>query len=380
MTSTMRWPYKAITTATVIFTVVFAIGCGQKTEISRPNQSEQPNILLITLDTTRVDHLGCYGYSRETSPNLDRLADESVVYTRCVATASSTLPSHASLFTGKFTSSHGARNDPNGSLHLSAALDEKFAAYRARPLAVNEITLPLLLQRHGYRTGGVVAGPWMKKIFGWTKGFDYYDDTEIGSVNGRLADSVTDSALMWLEEQPREPFFLFLNYFDPHSPYQPPWKDVEQFLPKSISRSNFSYDLDKLSKQLPREEFLDAMNALYDGEILFMDRHLGRLLERLKKLRLYDNTWIVVTADHGELLGEHDEFGHFDRLYQEEIMIPLMMKYPGSAPVGRNDQWIQPIDILPEVCAQMGMSYPRTCRGTFPTTFSTPSFPKHTRI
>ena len=358
---------ESLVKAAGLVAVFLTAGCAQRSKPSGTNQFDRPNILLITLDTTRADHLGCYGYERTTSPHLDRLAAEAVVYTRAVATASSTLPSHAALFTGKFTSSHGARNDPNGPLRLSDALEEKFDAWRARPLALEEVTLPIILQRLGYRTGGVVAGPWLKTIFGWTKGFDFYDDTQIGSVNGRLGDSVTDSALQWIEEKPHEPFFLFLNYFDPHWPYQPPWKDVEQFLPKSVSRSDFSYDLDKLSKVLPRDQFLEVMNALYDGEILFMDRHLGRLIERLKKLRLYDNTWIIVTADHGELLGEHDEFGHFDRLYQEEILIPLIMKYPGGdGPVGRDEKWIQPIDILPEICAKLGRGLPPHVQGNAP--------------
>jgi len=134
-------------------------GCSQKKTL---------NVILITLDTTRADHLSCYGYHRQTSPNLDKLAKESVVYTKAIAPSSWTLPSHASLFTGKFTSSHGAQYDSDGPLHLTDAIHapKAWQVYRARGLAQNEITLAEILRKVGYSTGAVVGGPWMKKVFG----------------------------------------------------------------------------------------------------------------------------------------------------------------------------------------------------------------------
>ncbi len=162
-------------------------GCAQR------QKGKRPNVILVTLDTTRADRLGCYGYYRQTSPNLDKLADDSLVYTRAIAPSSWTLPSHASLFTGKFTSSHGAQKDPHGPLHLSEAIKgpESFKVARARGLSHNELTLAQILREAGYTTGAVVGGPWMKRVFGLDKGFSFYDDSQISTVGGRLARDVT---------------------------------------------------------------------------------------------------------------------------------------------------------------------------------------------
>ena len=138
----------------------------------------RPNVVLITLDTTRADHLGCYGYERATSPNLDRLAEASIVYTHMIATSSWTLPAHATLFTGKFTSSHGARYDPEGPLVLSDAIEGPWSIYRARGLGEEGRTLAQVLQEAGYATGAVVGGPWMKRVFGLDRGFDFYEIKE----------------------------------------------------------------------------------------------------------------------------------------------------------------------------------------------------------
>src|SRR5262249_10289738 len=148
--------------------------------------------ILITLDTTRVDRLGCYGYAHPTTPNIDSIAEKSVIYTRAIAPSSWTLPSHASIFTGKFTTSHGAEYDPNGPLHLLDVIDgpQAWKSYRVRGIAKDEKTLPMHLKNAGYATGAVVAGPWLRKIFVLSKGFDYYDDSQITGLNGRTADQV----------------------------------------------------------------------------------------------------------------------------------------------------------------------------------------------
>jgi arylsulfatase len=192
-----------------------------------PDASPRPNILLITLDTTRADRLGTYGYGKATSPNLDALAAKSVVYTSAVSTTCWTLPAHATLMTGKLTSSHGARLDPEGPISLAQAIQGPTERYRARGLSPRERTLALVLGEEGYATAAVVASPWLKRIMGLDLGFASYDDDEIDQLGGRRATSVTASALRWLRSRPEhEPFFLFLNYFDPHGPYDPP----ERFL------------------------------------------------------------------------------------------------------------------------------------------------------
>ncbi len=247
------------------------------------SETSLPNIVLITLDTTRRDRLGLYGYPLPTSPNLDRLAKDALVYTQAYSTSSWTMPAHASLFTGKFPSSHGAQYDRNGPLILTDGIagPESWDGFRARGIAVNEITLALLLQEKGYDTGAIVAGPWLKKIFGLDKGFTHFDDNEIDTVNGRTAGLVTDAAVAWIEQSINRsahqdkgmPFFLFLNYYDPHDPYASPRNIVPLFLPKD-------YVLDK-TNPLPINHI--ELNAYYDAEIHYMDHYLGQLFSFLKR-------------------------------------------------------------------------------------------------
>jgi arylsulfatase A-like enzyme len=326
------------------------IGCGKKQPVSRPN------IILIILDTTRADRLSCYGYERKTSPNIDKLAGESVLYSRAIAPSSWTLPSHASLFTGKFTTSHGAKYDPEGPLDLTDAIDDKDEEkeYRARGLSQNELTLASILKEAGYMTAAVVGGPWLKRVFGLAKGFDHYDDTQINTLDGINADQVTDSAARWLDKSYKKKFFLFLNYFDPHAPYSPPDEFVEKLLPDGIL----------LSKDRPQ---LGIYNALYDAEILFMDYHVGRLFQKLKDCGVYDSSWIIVTADHGELLGEHGQSGHGSYLYQEEIHIPLLFKYPAKeASPGRTDTMVQLNDVFAMILNRLGIALPENIQAGLP--------------
>ena len=323
-------------------------GCSKKAPHDRPN------IILVTLDTTRADHLSCYGHDRKTSPKLDKLAEGSLVYTQAIAPSSWTLPSHASLFTGKFTSSHGARYDPGGPFFLSDALGEHplYKRFRARGLAQDEEPLAAILKNNGYQTAAVVAGPWLKKVFGLAKGFDYYDDSKITRINGKTADRVTDSALNWLKEFHKKEFFLFLNYFDPHEPYMAPREFLEKLVPNRI----FSL----VSK-------LEAERIRYDAEILFMDHHFGRVIQKLKDMGIYDNTWIIVTADHGELLGEHGKFRHGFYLYQEEIHIPLILKYPaGEVAPGQTDVMIQLNDIFAMILDRLQIPLPKNTQASLP--------------
>lgn len=320
------------------------VACG-----SDPESPRRPNVLLITLDTTRADFLGSYGHPGETSPHLDRLAEESVLYKEAVATSSWTLPSHASLFTGKFTASHGARYDPEGPLILTDAIAGKpgWEQIRARGLEGAQPTLATLLAGEGYDTGAVVAGPWLKRVMGLDAGFAFYDDAGIESVNGRLAKGVTDAALAWLAQPRERPFFLFLNYFDPHAPFSPP-REFLRLRPRG---------------DLPEEE--SRRLGRYEAEIRSMDHHIGRLLDDLRRKGVYDDTWIFVTADHGEALGEHGTRGHGATLYQEVIHIPLFVKHPkgGASPAVREGR-VQLVDILPTIVEGIGAQVPPGVQGT----------------
>jgi arylsulfatase A-like enzyme len=310
-------------------------GCGARIE--------RPSVVLVTLDTTRSDRLGFSGYARATSPNLDALAARSQVFTRAIAASSWTLPSHASIFTGKLPASHGARYDPEGPLRLTEAIagPEEWSEYRARGLSPQETTLAGILRDAGYRTGAVVGGPWMKRIFGLDTGFERYDEDGIADVNGRLASEVTTAALRFLEEDRDRPFFLFLNYFDPHGPYEAP------------SPYGGTYGAEPGDR--------------YDEEILYMDHHIGRLFEGMEKLGLLEDCLIVVTADHGELLGEHGKMGHGTTLFEEEVRVPFLVKYPGNevAP-GRTDRPVHHVDVLPIILDRLGLPLPSGGQGGVP--------------
>ncbi|MBW2281299.1 MAG: sulfatase [Deltaproteobacteria bacterium] len=307
---------------------------------------------MISLDTTRADRLGCYGYGEQTSPSLDALAAVSVVYTRAVSTTSWTLPGHATLLTGKLTSSHGARLDVDGPISLADAIEGPFERYRARGLSPHERPLPLLLGEHGYATAGIVAGPWLKRVTGLDLGFDHYDDGGIDPTHGRLAPSVTGAALDWLRSRPRDrPFFLFLNYFDPHGPYDPP--------------ARFRGAPPRLTSDMPREQRIRTRARwLYDGEIRFMDFWVGKLLDGLRDLDLFDDTWIIVTADHGEALWEDGIQGHGTALERAVLAIPFIVKYPGTghAPE-RSDERVQLTDVLPTLLDALGLPIPDDIQG-----------------
>lgn len=309
----------------------------------------RPDIVLITLDTTRADRLGCYGYGGETTPNLDRLAAEAVVYQRAYSTTSWTFPAHASLFTGKFTASHGARYHPEGSLLLTNVVSgpERWRQFRVRGLGRGQRTLAAILSDAGYSTGAVVGGPWLKRVMGLDDGFDHYDDDGTASTNGRPASEVTDRALDWIARDTPSPFFLFVNYFDPHEPLKAPPEFIRE--PPAGGKSNAP---------------TDRRSQLYDAEIRFMDHHIGRLLRGLRRLDRYERCWIIIAADHGELLGEHGLIGHGNTLNEEIVHIPLIVKYPsGQGPTGTDDSPVQLVDVFATILDGLGLAIPPGVQG-----------------
>jgi arylsulfatase A-like enzyme len=318
----------------------------------------QPDVVLITLDTTRADHMSAYGYPRETTPHLDTLADDAVRFDSAYAVTSWTLPSHASIFTGKFPSAHGAQYDPHGPLSLTQEGGIKgpraWSRIRARPLSDREVTLAAVLEASGYATGAVVAGPWMKRVFGLDVGFAHYDDrnfavlNRLGELNGRPAEDVSDAAIAFVDQHQDEPFFLFLNYYDPHAPLLPPPSHLSRFWPGDP----------------PKTPTLEYQLASYDAEIHYMDHHVGRLLDHLRRRGLYEDAWIIVVADHGELMGDGGLFGHGDSLSQAEIHIPLIIKEPGTdRPRGVDDTKVQQVDLMPTLLTRLGLPLPPNLQG-----------------
>jgi len=328
---------------------VATLGCGERTQHPRA----PANVVLITLDTTRPDHLGLYGHTRPTSPTLDMLGSESQVFDNAYSTSSWTLPAHASLFTGMLPTSHGGDKDPEGALVLSAEIEapETWKIYRANAPRTDVPTLAEVLKGAGYATGAVVGGPWMKRVFGLGRGFDFYDDENI-VADGRPANELTERARAWLRER-KTPFFLFLNYFDPHTPYTAPDTYAKQVLGGAT-----------FSKNAPQDEI---RLLLYDAEIRFTDDQISLLFLELHRLGLYDSSWIIVTADHGELFGEHERYGHGITLDQEVVRVPLIVKPPlGVATPGRRKEWVQLTDVMALVLDALGLPTPPSSQGSVP--------------
>ena len=326
--------------------------------------AEGPSILLVTFDTTRADHLSCYGYPKKTSPRIDQLAADALRFENAYSVSSWTLPAHASLFTGKFPSAHGARYNPEGKINLVMEGGIKgnpaWNQYRANTIAKTEITLARILTERGYATHAIIGGPWMKAVFGLDEGFESYDDSNFvlqqgSELNGRTAEDITDHAIAFVDAHAGEPFFLFLNYYDPHSPYTPAPEYLARFWSGPLpARGQQSWEFN---------------NARYDAEIRYTDEHFGRLLDHLRAKRLYEDMWIVFTADHGELMGEQDDEGtpmggHGDSLSQAEVHIPLIVKEPGPGrPRGVSDVFVQQVDVMPTLLDRLGLPHPPNLQG-----------------
>lgn len=295
------------------------------------------NVIIIAVDTLRADHLGCYGYSRDTSPNIDDLAARGVLCERCISPAPWTLPSFSSVFTSLYPTQHGAET-------VHSTLRESVP------------TLAGILKDHGYATGAVINAPALKPAYGVNRGFDHYHMTP---EEGRIADGTTRDALRWLDAIGQEPFLAFVHYFDPHLSYSPPEPYGKKFTGDYESPIGYSFNLEGFSRvrdsmfvqmqqltQADRDRIVD----LYDGEIAFTDAAIADLLGGLDERGLLENTLIVFLSDHGEEFFEHGGFEHGHSLYQELIHVPLFFCLPGRLPEGvRLSRPVRLIDVAPTI-------------------------------
>jgi arylsulfatase A-like enzyme len=294
----------------------------------------KPNLILISIDCLRADHLGTYGYERNTSPNLDRFAEDGVVFETAVSTSSWTLPTHMSMMTGLMPSFHGATKWEK--------LD------RSVPY------LPEMLAEHGYQTTGVASWVYVSQIYGFERGFDVYRVLE-----DPTAQDVIDAAIEQLRMKKGQNHFLFIHLLDPHWPYLPPSDFLARFGPRPRDISDLQ-DLILRAEPPPSETERDEIIRLYDGEIAFTDQELGRFFEQLKALGLYDNSLIIVTADHGEAFYEHGHWQHSQTLYEEIIRIPMIVKWPGDGLKGRIRAQVSQVDIFPSLLQAAGIEPPMT--------------------
>lgn len=280
----------------------------------------KPNILLITVDTLRADHLGCYGDTSIRTPAIDALAARGVLFTRAFAHTPSTLPSHTNLLLGLTPNAHGVHDNSNFIVRKDF------------------LTLAEWLKAQGYATGAFVGAFPLDSRFGLTQGFDVYDDnygsqgpTDMTFVE-RKADVVVGKTLEWLEGR-TGPWFLWIHLFDPHQPYEPP---------------------EPFRSQYPGNP--------YDGEIAFVDSALAKLLGFLEERNLEDRTAVIFTADHGESLGEHGESTHGYFAYNATLHVPLILALPGAKPA-RVEANVCHIDVFPTVCALLNKEEPRGLQG-----------------
>ena len=353
-----------------------------KSPVAKPasRMDTELNVLLITVDTLRPDHIGCYGHEGIRTPTIDALAGEGVLFENAVTSIPITLPSHASIMTGLYPPTHGIRF--NGAIALSDSI----------------VTLAEVLEDAGYVTGAIVGSYALDSEFGLNQGFQTYDDSYpsgnvlkfkypklwpslsklllsqvlarllpidfIFSEPQRRADKVTKDALDWLEGHGKERFFLWLHYFDPHTPYDPPAVPGLDHPHTSIpdrsliaSKAPYRYWWGEL-------ESLEDVYRLYDGEIEFTDYWLSLVIDELERLGAREKTLIIFTADHGECLWEHNLAGHGDSVFDSELRVPLIFALPRVLPGGvRIENPIELVDLLPSILDLLSIPIPKAVQG-----------------
>lgn len=311
------------------------------------------HVLIITIDTLRADALGCMGHPDRQTPNIDRLAGEGILFLDNSTTATTTLPAHASLFTGLYPNRHGA-------------------AHNNYTLPPGVPTLAELLAEWGIPSAGFVGALPLRRRFGLARGFAVWDEPPPPKERGldeRSAAAVTDAALAWLSTAPEGRWMAFVHYWDPHAPYTPP-PPFDALTPREDPTITGSFiDIDRLRLARGRGEDIGAalrsMQALYWGEVAYVDQELGRLVAGLRALNLFDDTLIVITADHGESMGEHEElFDHGYTVYQESAHTPLIVRQPGARGGGAKVQApVSLVDIAPTVLDRLGVEIPAEMQG-----------------
>lgn len=344
-------------------------GCDQ-------NRTPPYNVILISVDTLRPDHLGCYGYERDTSPNINRLAREGVLFENVISTTSWTLPAHMALFTSLYDTVHQVTRD-------WLKLDD----FR--------ITLAEKLKGSGLVTAGFYTCPYLHSVYGFNQGFDTYEgcmeydalvdklknpaqrlgksksiqlafEIETRSHREQTSLLLRERALQWLEKNRNKDFFLFLHFFDTHYDFLPPKPFCDRFKdPRykgNLNPRNFFFNTD-IHPNMPEED-LKFLISQYDGEIGWVDFNIGLILERLREYQIYEKTCIVFTSDHGEEFFEHMDKGHRKTLYDEVLKIPLIFSFPGKIPTGKRvSSQVRIIDIFPTIMDLLDLETPRECLG-----------------
>jgi arylsulfatase len=348
-----------------------------------PKASEKPrrqSIILITIDTLRADHLSCYGYSRNTSPNIALLAQDSLLFTKCFSHSPETRLSFPSIFSGFFP-------------HETLPNKDGYIEYVPFPAEVD--TLAEILQREGYKTVGITSNTVLRKqpnpfkqglraamnyyIFGkrtgWEQGFMIYDDSLTRNKDkskgvGPAAKNVSNIAIDMLEKFHKEQLFIWIHYRDPHGAYKPPadygtlfkYDNYEPHL-LSVNESESGRNGIPAYQKLGEHRNAHYYISQYDGEIAYVDNQFKRLMDKIKEFGLYDDALIIFTSDHGEGMGEHDYyFAHGENLYNSLTHVPLIIRN-GDHLRGVRDEFVQQIDIVPTILNTVGIETKLPLRG-----------------
>ncbi|MEM6673351.1 MAG: sulfatase [Planctomycetota bacterium] len=361
-------------TRALLLLAALAAGCSDDPKAPRPN------VVLVSIDTLRPDHLGCYGYERDTSPNIDAIAAEGAVFEQHISSAPWTLPAHAAMFTSVPDSVHGVIDA------IRFRLSEDFE------------TLPESFLEAGYRTAGFFAGPYLHPAFGLGQGFERYVDcvqtVALDQIDADNAWSMSDPVLrashhgvtndkvyeQWTEfftevadDSPETPFFAFVHLWDVHFDFTPPPPYDTLFDPDydgPVTGRDFFYD-PEINAGMPARD-REHLIALYDGEIRWTDEIVGRIRHDIQAAGLIGDTILVITSDHGTELFDHGGKGHRTTLYDEQIRIPLIVHWPGHVAPSRCEGQSRMIDLgptlrdlagLPAVATTMGATLAPWLRG-----------------
>lgn len=325
-----------------------------------PTPRPEIPVILISIDTLRADHLGCYGYERDTSPAIDALARDSIRFSRAFSQSSWTLPSHVSLMTSQYPSTH-------------RVTDDRFA------LPEEATTLADALQGAGYHTAGFVTWIYVSEVYGFAQGFDEFrtliDRPQLEPASGRgafPAQEAVSTVKSWLTQNQADPFFLFVHLFDPHMDYDPPAPYDTLFDPEYEGFATGQYrwmqpyiaGLNEFPLDIrPRDR--EHVEALYDGEIRYVDRQIEGLLTAIDEAVGLDRCLVILTSDHGEEFGEHGSMeGHGWTLYDEIVHVPLLVRLPARDRAGTTvDLPVELIDVAPTILAQLGLKAPDPFQG-----------------
>lgn len=381
-----------ISTVILVFVASFTYAAAGNPPVS---QDKRSNIILIIIDTLRADHLGCYGYEKSKTFAIDRFAQESLVFTTAYAAASWTLPSIASMLTGTFPGFHGAHR-----------VDTQENLFSSSKLSPDNITLAEVLSNHGYQTASIVSSDFLGRQFGLDQGFQYIDDLILnyfyifhafscieflnfffpiqdylwskGFMGHRVADQINSLALKWLRNrEEKTPFFLLIHYFDPHDPYIPvklgaSSKNVPDPIHIRYGRYSANYtDVEKVliasvinnSKPLFHDE-KELLIRNYDLEIERVDQKIAAIFEELKKMNIYDSSIIIIVSDHGESFGEHNLMLHGLSLYEDNIRVPLIIKFPVSdKKTGYMNKAVSLTGLMPTILSYLNIPIPNTVQG-----------------